>query len=409
MLRQCRTTHFALISALTVTLGCADDQVPRPGDLSASRTRTPTVMSYRLARVAELQDRQEPVSLSASTLVMRTDGSIVAAVPREQTMLLFDSMGTRRGRLGRRGSGPGEFRLIDRVLHLPGDTVAVYDAILRRLSFVVGDAMLAGTVSVAAWSTGEGGALRVAGRMGDGRWVVLRTRAPRMHQQGDQVVVDTPVVMVGRATDSLVPLFRLPVRRRVDVVAPQWIGQLSLRTEAPGVLAVCRDGIIVADTSGTRHYDARGRLQRANARPISRTPITATSGGRSGLVRGILSDAAGAQGPLAERTIRQWVDQLDSVMSLPHIDTDGVVWWRTERDKVPEYERYDTDGALLVRMTGADVLMAARSPRAVFAVWDSIEEVQRYELRRLVPPLNGSPRADAGEYGIGPCSPTIVF
>jgi hypothetical protein len=409
MLRRCRTTHYSVVLALTVTLGCTNDQGRSRGDTSAPRSDTPPVSSLGLERIAVLQDEEEPASLQTSTVVMREDGSVIAAVPREQTMLVFDSTGSRRGRLGRRGSGPGEFRFIDRVLHLSGDTVAVYDAILRRLSFVVGEAVLERTVSAADWSAGNGGNLRVAGRMSDGRWVVLRTRGIQLHQPGDVVVVDTPIVMVGRTTDSLTPLFRLPVRHRVDVVGPRWIGQLSLLTEAPGVLAVCHDGIIVADTSGTRYYDARGALQRTTSRPVSRTPTAAMPGGRSGLVRTILSDAAGAHGPLAERTIRLWVAQLDSSMSTPLVDTDGAVWWRARRDNASAYLTTDSARTPHVWMKTGDAMLAARGSRAVFAVWDSTDEVQRFELRRLVSPPNRAPRADAEGFTRGPCSPNVVF
>jgi hypothetical protein len=59
-------------------------------------------------------------------------------------------------------------------------------------------------------------------------------------------------------------------------------------------------------------------------------------------------------------------------------------------------------------MTG-DALLAARGLRAVFAVWDSTDEVQRFELRRLVPPPNRPPSAATEGYTRGPCSPNVVF
>jgi hypothetical protein len=112
---------------------------------------------------------------------------------------------------------------------------------------------------------------------------------------------------------------------------------------------------------------------------------------------------------LAERTIRLWVAQLDSSMSMPHVDTDGAVWWRARRDNASAYLTTHSARTPHVWMMTGDALLAARGLRAVFAVWDSTDEVQRFELRRLVPPPNRPPGADTVEHGLGPCSPTIVF
>ena len=60
------------------------------------------------------------------------DGRIIVADAREKTVQLIDLKAGRATKLGREGSGPGEYALPMRLLGLPGDTSAVYDPLNRR-------------------------------------------------------------------------------------------------------------------------------------------------------------------------------------------------------------------------------------------------------------------------------------
>ncbi len=56
------------------------------------------------------------------------DGSIVVADMGGNAVVRFDSTGHRIGSMGRRGSGPGEFRFLVRVRRCPGDSLLTFDA-----------------------------------------------------------------------------------------------------------------------------------------------------------------------------------------------------------------------------------------------------------------------------------------
>ena len=60
------------------------------------------------------------------------DGRVIAVDAREKTVQLIDLKAGTATKIGREGSGPGEYALPARLLALPGDTSAVYDPLNRR-------------------------------------------------------------------------------------------------------------------------------------------------------------------------------------------------------------------------------------------------------------------------------------
>ena len=60
------------------------------------------------------------------------DGRVIAADAREKTVQVIDLKAGAATKIGREGSGPGEYALPMRLLGLPGDTSAVYDPLNRR-------------------------------------------------------------------------------------------------------------------------------------------------------------------------------------------------------------------------------------------------------------------------------------
>ena len=63
-----------------------------------------------------------------------SDGRIVVVDAEARRLLLFDDKGKLVKTLGRRGSGPGEFRYVTSVTVLPGDSLLTFDKSLRRLT-----------------------------------------------------------------------------------------------------------------------------------------------------------------------------------------------------------------------------------------------------------------------------------
>ena len=64
------------------------------------------------------------------------DGRVIAADAREKTVQLIDLKAGTATKIGREGSGPGEYALPMRLVGLPGDTSAVYDPLNRRFLLI---------------------------------------------------------------------------------------------------------------------------------------------------------------------------------------------------------------------------------------------------------------------------------
>ncbi|MBW3570932.1 MAG: hypothetical protein KY467_07490 [Gemmatimonadetes bacterium] len=96
------------------------------------------------------------------------DGTLVVADNGSRELRFFDGAGRLRSRSGGEGSGPGEFRTLQALIRLPGDSLAAYDMGLRRLSIFAPDGRFIRSAPV----QGDAGApLPVAG-FGDGTLLV---------------------------------------------------------------------------------------------------------------------------------------------------------------------------------------------------------------------------------------------
>src|SRR4051812_16799603 len=63
---------------------------------------------------------------------------IVLPLPQDGNVRIYDSTGKRVRTIGQKGAGPGEFRSIFR-LGWTRDTIWIYDALLRRITYYGGD------------------------------------------------------------------------------------------------------------------------------------------------------------------------------------------------------------------------------------------------------------------------------
>lgn len=95
-----------------------------------------------------------------------TESGAAALVDLERTALVFwDAEGRERGRVGRRGSGPGEFGQFVMVSAWPGDTIAIFENRTARITLFTA-AGLAGLVSIGDLPALNAGGL--FGRFADG-------------------------------------------------------------------------------------------------------------------------------------------------------------------------------------------------------------------------------------------------
>jgi hypothetical protein len=76
---------------------------------------------------------------NASAATRLADGRIVVLNTGNSSLAAYDARGQFLFRAGRKGQGPGEFEVPTWLGSLPGDTLAVWDQRLKRLSFFSGD------------------------------------------------------------------------------------------------------------------------------------------------------------------------------------------------------------------------------------------------------------------------------
>ena len=135
-----RMIRFSVVSAALVALASTVS--------AAQRGPTRLELSERLRLDAAAED------FSALTLNRQGNApfyigphrEIVLPLPQDGNVRIYDSTGKRVTTIGRKGAGPGEFRSIFR-LGWTRDTIWVYDALMRRISYFGPDyALLRGVV-----------------------------------------------------------------------------------------------------------------------------------------------------------------------------------------------------------------------------------------------------------------------
>jgi hypothetical protein len=109
------------------------------------------VRARRATEVREIAVSEADARLtSVSELAVDSRGMIYVPDPLRHRVLVLSPAGAVQRQVGRRGQGPGEFRMIRGVQVLPGDSLLVYDPELGRISVYAPDALVpAYTVSLA--------------------------------------------------------------------------------------------------------------------------------------------------------------------------------------------------------------------------------------------------------------------
>jgi hypothetical protein len=131
------------------------------------------------------------------------DGRVVVSDIREKSVQLVDLKKQTTTRIGREGSGPGEYAMPARLLALPGDTSVVYDPLNRRFLVIGPDGKAGPFVSYEADAPG-GGPVRIASgaRYTDDRGRLYSQGANyRIGPNGEPSTADTaPIIRFDRAT-----------------------------------------------------------------------------------------------------------------------------------------------------------------------------------------------------------------
>lgn len=300
-----------------------------------------------------LRDEQgEPYSPSWGYFALTRAGRVVAIDQDDRRLVLFDSGGRQIHATGRVGSGPGEFRFPRGIFSLPGDSVAVWDIGLRRLSLFDSALKFVRTEQFEQWD-GVGGESEPVGRLDDGRWVArVVTRGSSGNLVGARLATDTVRLVVGLSHESPVTFHALPVSTGVDVgtqVGTDNFNTYILRLSDLDVRvgAVCDSGAVLVDDGGVRRLDRTGRV--SSTSPLPRLGDTIrTAAERRAIVN---SQVGGMLDSSSARSARALLEQLVVAHKTrgirPTIDFSGRLWYKpTAGQNIPSstIERLDAAG-----------------------------------------------------------------
>ncbi|MGE5926968.1 MAG: hypothetical protein ACM357_06420 [Gemmatimonadota bacterium] len=107
--------------------------------------------------------------LQVSDAVRLSDGRIALINNGTSELRFYDRAGRHLRTVGRSGDGPGEFRAMETLDRSPGDTLHVYDYLLRRFTSVAPDGTLLRSTGLRAAL--DGAFLQPLARLTDGSWV----------------------------------------------------------------------------------------------------------------------------------------------------------------------------------------------------------------------------------------------
>ena len=145
----------------------------------------------------------EPFTMIAGVRELR-DGRVIAIDPRDKTIQVVDLKAGTATKLGREGSGPGEYGIPTRLLALPNDTSAVADMLNNRMLLINPNATVGGFVDLNVPPP--------SGGRGDGRGMMMigNSMPTASDAKGRMYVQGSPFRMTenGPVTSDSLPMTR---------------------------------------------------------------------------------------------------------------------------------------------------------------------------------------------------------
>jgi hypothetical protein len=371
---RCRIALLSTLSA--VFIACGPDSPP-PGDVDpqVAADSAPVWKDARGWKVGAhptttigVDDGPEEYQLSGVTGVLRlADGTLVVGNRLSGEIHYYSPRGQHLRTIGRKGGGPGEFRLID-WMGQRGDSVLVWDPFSSRLTVFDPGGRLARAVRVAP---AEGLFHSGVGAMEDGS-LLLRPTPPAATRRDGELTDSVTYLRVSIADGHLVGKIG-PFLRGERLKTTSGMNDLTtdLIFGRKGVLAVGRRQVFTGETTAfvltARAYD--GTPVRTFGRP--HTPVRAS--------------AADVRAARAQRLAEESIGNTDAAIGemqrkqfavLPHRDTlpafsrvlvdgEGNVWmeeFRIDPAAAATWSVFDADGRWLGRVetpAGLKVMLIA--------------------------------------------------
>ena len=331
--------------------------------------------------------------LQVNDVIRLSDGRIALINNGTSEVRLYDPAGRHLRTVGRAGEGPGEFRAIETLDHSAGDTLHVYDYMLRRATSIAPDGTLLGSLTLRAEL--DGAFLQPLARLPDGSWAAT---AQVFSGEGETGVRRDSLTLlrVAAAFDSIADTIgRFPASEMYISRGGQGSNRFVSFSLVPFGLTtrVAAGGGRVFVGNPERYliqvYGRDGALERSIRRSVEREPVTEDDVAR---LRKHELDETDPR--FREQVEAKWADApaatLKPAFARMTVDSEGALWVEAPRvlDGDPGFaDVFDTEGKLLGRIPlpgsfriteiGADyVLGVARDPDT------GLEQVRLYALNR---------------------------
>lgn len=294
--------------------------------------------------------------LQVSDAVRLSDGSIALINNGTSELRFYDRSGRHLRTVGRKGDGPGEFRAMETLDRSAGDTLHVYDYLLRRFTSIAPDGTLLGSTGLRAAL--EGAFLQPLTRLPDGSWVAT---AQVFSGEGETGVRrdSLTVLRLAPAVDSIADsIGRFPATEmyisRGGEGATRFV-TFSLVPFGLSTRVVAGGGRIFVGNPERyliQVYRPDGALERSIRRPIEREPVAEQEVAR--LREHELSES---DPRFREQVEAKWanapVAALKPAFARMAVDADGALWVEGPRvlEGDPGYaDVFDREGRLLGRI-----------------------------------------------------------
>lgn len=250
-------------------------------------------------------------------------GRTVAIDANSFVLRMRDSIGRVVAQSGGAGRGPGEFLSVSALFPIGGDSVAVWDPQIRRLTIFDENLELVSATALSAWPSV--GTLRLIGRLQNGMFVGVSSTNRDDTDQGVDVSREVLTILSGPLDRQPQPFVRIDGSKRIRVAqSPQSSELVAIPgSPFPRAFAVCGDSVIVIDSLLTSITKSS-----SSSRPFSSPVDTLTRGARRLLIESAADDLgkASVREALVDRLNRLAPDPIIRSRK-PFVVTTDDVWF----------------------------------------------------------------------------------
>lgn len=323
---------------------------------------------------------------------LRTPDGFIAADAGTGELRFFDATGRAVRQAGGNGRGPGEFQYIGWIGMLPGDSLAVWDPLLRRLSVFAPDGAYVRSVAPAG---PEGFFPAVFGAFSDGSVLMSTGMESASAPSSSGAWRDTMVLLrISRTGQVMDTIGRIPGSSRYAAAAPDGVQSTHSVPFGPITsIAVHGDEVYVA--TGERYEisvrESRGRLRKLIRNEVA--PVAVTRRERESYVANLLQAGGSPQEQRERRAIveRAPFPRTMAPVESVRVDEAGNLWIRETQtpdtwDRYSRWSVFDPEGR---RVAGVEA-PGRFSPAQIGRDWvlgrrtdaDGTERVLLYRLER---------------------------